>query len=175
MSFYLFILPRRILVWMFLALFGSSESTSFQCSFSVSSVQWGTLGKVYVCFVPNSPNITSLDAAQIDDTSGTHKAGYNDDNVVAISVYNKALVHYFPRGLNKFFKNLKGIEIHSTGLKEIHQSDLKDYPKLINLWLWNSNLEIIEENLFEFNPNLEAINLNSNKISRILIRTCLVT
>jgi len=152
---------------MSLVLFGSSQSTSFQCGFSISSFYWGTLGKVYVCFVQDGVNITTPDAAQVDSISGEHQAGYNNDNVVAISVYNKALVHYFPRGLTNFFKNLKGIEIQSTGLKEVHQSDLKDYPNLNNLWLWNSNLEIIEENLFEFNPNLEAIYLSSNNISHI--------
>jgi len=151
---------------MFLALFGSTQSATFQCNYFISG-GWGSLGKIYVCFVQNSIYITSLDTAHVDFIFGKHQADYNNDNVDAISVYYKSKVHYFPRGLNKIFKNLKGIEIQSTGLKEIHQSDLRDLPKLMNLYLWNSNLEIIEENLFEFNPNLESIFLPYNRISHI--------
>jgi len=150
---------------MSLALFGAAQSASFECKFL--NYDWGTIGIVYMCNVPNAVNITSLDAAQIDSISGTHLAGYNNDNVEAIDVYQQAQLNYFPRGLNNFFKNLKVINIFNSGLKEIHQSDLKDFPKLMNLFLPANNLEIIEENLFEFNPNLKWINLNSNKISHI--------
>jgi len=127
---------------------------------------WGYLGKTYVCYIQNTVNITSPDAATIDSISGTHLAGYNNDNVEAITI-GKGQIHYFPRGFNKFFKNLRGIEISSTGLKEIHQRDLKDFPKLVALYLYNSNSEILEENLLQFNPNLEWISLHSNKITHI--------
>jgi len=147
-----------------LALVGSSQSASFQCSYRIGS--WGTLGTTYHCDVQNSVNITSLDAATVDSISGTHLAGYNNDNVDTFTV-NKGKMHYFPRDIIKFFTNIKGIAIRETGLKEIHQNDLKDFPKLKNLYLYNSNLEIIEENLFEFNPDLELIYLNTNKITHI--------
>jgi len=150
---------------MSLVLFGSTQSVSIECQYA-TPVSWGSLGKRYVCYVTNNVSITSLEAAQVDSITGTHQDGYNNDNVDAISITQKQ-IHYFPRGLNNFFKNLRGIEIHDTGLKEIHQSDLKDYPKLMNLYLYFNNLEIIEENLFEFNPNLEAISFWSNKISHV--------
>jgi len=140
-------------------MFGSSQSASLECKYSSSA--WGTLGTIYWCDVKNAVNITTLDAAHVDDIYGTHLASYNNDNVTAFSV-TIGQVHYFPHGLNKFFKNLKGIQIGNTGLKEFHQRDLKDFPKLMNLHLWNSNVEILEENLFKFNPNLDYIYLWSN-------------
>ena len=149
---------------MFMALLSSSQSAYFQCNYYTGT--WGSLGTLYQCGVQNSVSITSLDAAQVDYICGEHLAGYNNDNVEAFDLF-KGQIHYFPRGLNKFFKNLKGIQIYSTGLKEVHQSDLKDLPKLMNLHLHTSNLEILEKNLFEFNPNLDYIYLNSNKISHI--------
>jgi Leucine-rich repeat (LRR) protein len=146
------------------AFFGSSQSVSFQCRYE--TVVWDTLGSIYWSSVHNKLNITSLDAAQINDISGTHEAGKNNDNVEGLWViYNQ--IHYFPRGLNKFFKNLKAIRIYYSGLKAIHQSDLKDFPKLVYLSLDSNNLEILEENLFEFNPNLEEISLHFNQISHI--------
>jgi len=163
--FCMFILPFSILILMSLPYFGSTQSVSFECQFTTTS-GWGTLGPIYRCDVSNSVYIASPDAAHVDSISGTHLTGYNFENVEAIQV-TQGQIHYFPRGLNKFFKNLKGILIASTGLKEIHQSDLKDYPKLMNLYLYSSNLEVIEENLFEFNPNLNYIYFDSNKISHI--------
>jgi len=148
---------------MSLALFGSSQSASFECQFK--NRPWGTFGTIYYCDVQNSVSITSLHTA--DDISGTHLSGYNNDNVEAFNVERKGQIHHFPRGLNKIFKKLKGILITGSGLKEIHQSDLKDFPKLIFLSLSSNNLEILEENLFQFNLNLEVIYLDSNKISHI--------
>jgi len=150
---------------MSLVLFGSSQSATFECKFMNSD--WSTLDLIYWCDVQNAVNITSLDAVNVDSISGTHLDGYNNDNVEAFWINYKGQIHYFPRNLNKFFKNLKGIAIYNTGLKEVHQSDLKDFPKLMNLYLFYNNLEIIEENLFKFNPNLDLIELSFNKISHI--------
>jgi len=149
---------------MSLALFGSTKSVTFECVFK--SGAWKTLGTLYRCEVQNAVNITSLDAAQIDSISGVHLPGYNNDNIEAFTL-GKGQIHYFPRDLNKFFKNLKGIEIYSTGQKEVHQRDLKDFPKLMSLYLYTNNLEILEENLFEFNPNLELIYIGITKITHI--------
>jgi len=149
---------------MSLTLFGPTQSAYFECQYSSSS--WGSLGTIYYCDVKNAVNITSNNAAHVDDISGKHKHGQNNDNVEAFSV-TVGQVHYFPHDLSKFFKNLKGIQIGSTGLKVIHQHDLKDFLNLKNLYLWSSDLEILEENLFEFNKNLELIYLSSNKISHI--------
>ncbi|XP_070501475.1 leucine-rich repeat-containing protein egg-6-like [Chironomus tepperi] len=155
-----------LLLCMSLALPGSSQSASFDCQYY--SDDWGSpLGTVYYCSVKNSVAITSLDAAQVDSVTGKHQAGYNNDHVEVFQVYNKGQIHYFPRRLNKIFKNLKGISIRYTGLKEIHQSDLKHFPNLKYLYLSYNNLEILEKDLFEFNPNLEDIYLSSNKISHI--------
>jgi len=150
---------------MSLALFGSTQSASFECQYNNGA--WSILGNIYWCNVQNLDNITSLDAAQIDSINGTHLAGFNNDNVEAIQVLSKGQIHYFPRGLNTIFKNLKGIRIENAGLKELHQSDLKVFPKLVQFWLFGNSLEILEENLFEFNPDLEFISLWANKISHI--------
>ncbi|XP_070501454.1 uncharacterized protein [Chironomus tepperi] len=154
-----------LILCMTLTLAGSSQSASIYCQFVSGS--WSYLGTIYYCDVQNLVTITSLDAAQIDSVIGTHLAGYNNDNVEAFYVRSKGQIHFFPRGLNKIFKNLKGIQIYNTGLEEIHQSDLKHFPNLKHLNLYANNLEILEKDLFEFNPDLEYIYLSSNKISHI--------
>ncbi|XP_070501646.1 myosin-9-like [Chironomus tepperi] len=154
-----------LLLCMTLALPGSSQSASLECKYYSS--YWSSLGTIYRCEVQNSVTISSPDAAQIDSVTGTHLAGYNNDNVELFYVYGIGQIHFFPRGLNKIFKNLKGIQIYSTGIKEIHQSDLKYFPNLKFLSLSANSLEILEKDLFEFNPDLEVIYSNSNKISHI--------
>lgn len=135
----------------------------YECYFGT----WGTLGTIYRCNVKNEVNLLSQNESEVQNVTGTHQDGYNNDNVVGFSINNNGQIHFFPRGLTKFFKNLKGIQIARTGLKEIHQNDLKEFPELVNLHLWSSDLEIVEANLFKFNPKLDFVNLNDNKISHI--------
>jgi len=157
--------PFSTFIWISLALFGSTKSASLECQFKTEG--WGPFTLTYLCSVQNSVNIVSRDAVLIDTISGQHQAGFNNDKVEVVDVYQKGQIYYFPRGLTNFFKNLKGIRIESTGLKEIHQSDLKDYSKLVALWFYGNDLEVLEENLFEFNPNLEWLLVWSNKITHI--------
>jgi len=77
---------------MSLELFGSAQLASFQCQYSIGG--WGLLGSTYYCSVQNAVNITSLDAAQVDSITGTHLAGYNNDNVTAFQVI-QGQIHYF--------------------------------------------------------------------------------
>lgn len=54
-------------------------------------------------------------------------------------------------------------------MKEIRQSDLKNFPLLSEINLHINEIEELEEGLFDFNPLLEWINLYSNEISYIHI------
>ncbi|KAL7011916.1 hypothetical protein ACKWTF_014511 [Chironomus riparius] len=154
-----------LFVGIILAVFASSQSVSFNCQYVTG--EWGTLTNIYYCNAVNALNATSLDEVKVNSISGMHSAGYDSDNVEYLNVYNKGKMSFFPNGLNKFFKNLKGVCVGKMGLQEIHQSDLKDFPELVDLRLYDNQLEIIEEDLFKFNPKLDSIFLNSNKISQI--------
>jgi Leucine-rich repeat (LRR) protein len=59
------------------------------------------------------------------------------------------------------------IDVNYGPLKEIHQSDLKPFPKLKCLELFHNEIETLEEGLFDFNTELEMIWLSSNKIFHI--------
>jgi len=52
-------------------------------------------------------------------------------------------------------------------LKAIHQSDLKVFPNLIYFALDSNEIEVIEEGLFDFNPNLEFVAFWESKIIHI--------
>jgi len=86
--------------------------------------------------------------------------------VIGFRAYQKT-IQFFPKGLEKIFNNLNVIDIESCGLKEIHQSDLKVFPNLLVFVLSGNEIEVIEEGLFDFNPNLELVGFEESKIIHI--------
>jgi hypothetical protein len=147
-------------------LLSTAQSTTIDCVY-YNNADWGTFGTIYWCNVKNTLIITSLESAQIDSIIGDHLSGFSDDDVQALSINIKDQVNFFPKGIIKYFKNLKGIQIYSSNLKEIHKKDLKYFPKLVDIRLQIGQLEVLEENLFEFNPMLETVLFSNNKISHI--------
>jgi len=124
------------------------------------------VGSIYRCEVSNNPIILTEESAQINSISGSHQASKGNDDVLGIYAVSKT-IQFFPKGLDKFFKNIKAFYIESWQLKEIHQSDLKVFPNLVYLYLYGNAIEVIEEGLFDFNPNLEVFGFNEPKIIHI--------
>ena len=124
------------------------------------------VGDKYRCLVENDLTIDSPEKVQIETVSGTHMSGKSNDDEIYFHMIDKP-IQYFPRGMEKFFKNLKGIALWGSQIKEIHQEDLKPYQKLENLFFSSSNIEIIEEGLFDFNPDMDTIIFQKSKIFHI--------
>jgi hypothetical protein len=110
--------------------------------------------------------ITTPESAQIDAITGTHSALINNDNVLGFYLY-VGTVELFPRGIEKFFKNIKALTIGSCKTKEIYQSDLKPFPKLAYLYMPGSEIEVLEEGLFDFNPELQVLGVEGSKVIHI--------
>ncbi|KAG5679655.1 hypothetical protein PVAND_009210 [Polypedilum vanderplanki] len=81
--------------------------------------------------------------------------------------YRSANLKYFPRNLEKVFKNLETFAIQDSNLIELTSEDLKPFLKLTALCLDGYPIEIIRENLFIHNPELEVLYIASNKINHI--------
>jgi len=124
------------------------------------------LGLIYRCSVNNNLRILTKESAEINSISGTHEDSKSNDDVLGFLAYNKT-IQSFPKGLDKFFKNLQLIYIQSCQLKEIHQIDLKFFPNLTYFYLAGNQIEVIEEGLFDFNPNLEVVGFYESKIIHI--------
>lgn len=124
------------------------------------------LGEIYRCHVQNNLNIVSLGLPIITSATGQHTWGKTNSDLIGIMIYGKS-TEYFPRGLEKVFTNLKSIDVCYGYLKEITQADLKLYKKLVNLDLDHNNIQVLEEGLFDYNPNLKLIWIGNIKISHI--------
>ena len=120
----------------------------------------------YYCDVRNQLNIMSANAANINFVKGDHDFGKSNDNVTCIYVSHKN-VQIFPKGIQKIFKNLKRIDIYFGRLKEINQEDLKVFPQLNELDLYNNDIQVLEDKIFAYNLRLTYINLSYNKLAQI--------
>jgi len=149
-----------------LALDGSSASTNIECKYRVNSYSYPTVGFIYLCYVDNNPYIYSEDSAQINGVSGRHDGYKNNDNVNGFHAELKT-IQFFPKGLEKFFKNIKMIDLYFCQLKELYQSDMKAFPHLIFIRLGGNGIEVIEAGLFDFNPNLEFVGFWESSIIHI--------
>ncbi|KAL7012044.1 hypothetical protein ACKWTF_014595 [Chironomus riparius] len=138
-----------------------SASTSIECSYKTRD--WNIVQNVYHCSVNKNPSITTQESAAITSISGTHQSGKTNSDVGGFYAYSRT-INYFPRGLETFYDNIKIIQIYDCNLKEVHQEDLKPFPNLVELYLLFNDLEVLEEGLFDFNPDLHYIGLNYNKI-----------
>jgi hypothetical protein len=69
--------------------------------------------------------------------------------------------------LEKIYKNLNGIILYTEPINFVQQSDLRPYTKLVFLQIADTKIEIIEDGLFDFNPQLKYLALNENKIFHI--------
>ncbi|KAL7013363.1 hypothetical protein ACKWTF_015352 [Chironomus riparius] len=142
-----------------------TESIKLVCRFDNGAFSHSLLNSPYYCTVGNA-KINSRPEAIIDEISGTHKNGYNNENVVAFQI-SGGTAFYAPKNVEKYFKNLKAIAYQSCQLKEIHQDDLKAFPQLLDLYLTGNQLQVLEQGLFDFNPDLVYVNIGTNKIVQI--------
>ncbi|KAL7014613.1 hypothetical protein ACKWTF_016030 [Chironomus riparius] len=142
----------------------SSTLNNILCRYDV--LGYNILSSIYRCEVKNDHIIFSQESVVIKSISGRHQSSKSDSDVIGIHSSGTTIL-YFPQGLESFFNNLKLIYFQSSGMKEIHQSDLKPLTNLVYLSLFNNDIEVLEEGLFDFNPNLEVVGFDRGKIIHI--------
>lgn len=93
------------------------------------------------------------------------------ENVTSIIIQNST-VQWFPQSLENISKNVEAIEISSSDIFEIKSDDLKPFGERLKKLILNDNkIKELKRDLFVHNPNMEEINLNSNKISNVEPKT----
>ncbi|XP_070508932.1 putative leucine-rich repeat-containing protein DDB_G0290503 [Chironomus tepperi] len=140
-----------------------STSTNIECEYK--NFFFEILKRVYCCSIIKDPIITTQEEATVTSISG-YNIEESDADVDGFIVQFKT-INYFPRGLETYFNNLIAIVIYKCNLMEVHQEDLKPFSNLVELRIQTNSIEVLEEGLFDFNPDLEFIALDSNKIVHI--------
>lgn len=101
-------------------------------------------------------------------TSINGKVGsfYDNQKVEKLHINSRGL-QFMPKGLDKFFPDLEAIWIENSELRTIEQDDLKPFSSLKDLYMVNNKIDKLDSDLFQFNPELRAIQFNANKIKFI--------
>ncbi|KAL7011799.1 hypothetical protein ACKWTF_014463 [Chironomus riparius] len=152
------------LVCFMLSLSISTSSTNLACKYETTN--YYKFGSLYHCNIVTALYITTQESAQIGAISGVHTALKTNDDVAGIYSNGKT-IELFPRGFEKVFKNIKAITLGSSKIKEIYQEDLKPFPKLVYLYIPSSDIEVLEEGLFDFNLELQILGIEGTKVNHI--------
>lgn len=139
-----------------------AANINVQCEFKLEN--WAVIERVYECKL-HDLEITSRNQT-IGKVSGEHLKGNTHNMVLALHIFGQKCF-YFPDNIRNFFGNLEGLLIAYSGLKKISSTNLQQFPKLQILLMPNNNIEVLEKDLFKFNPRMKALVLNHNKIKHI--------
>lgn len=74
---------------------------------------------------------------------------------------------FLPIQFEKFFPNLQGLRVASSGLLSLRSTDLSVFPKLRNCDMFSNQLIVLEKDLFAKNPLLEYLYFGFNKIEKV--------
>lgn len=143
--------------------FPAGNSVTIECNYFMDE-WWPIEGRKYECVVTNS-DMFNGSLVNIEKAEGEHLDGKSDDDVKFLMI--NINLGYFPTNLENVFKNLELIYMSFANLTELTSGDLKPFPKLKSLVLFVNSIEVIKEDLFIHNPELEGLDLSFNKISHI--------
>lgn len=142
---------------LFSSIFLTVQGTILDCKFSTDA-DYG-----YKCH--SSTKLSSpYDCDRIiTGVTGTHEAGKDHKDVTYfVAAYS---IEYMPKNLTSFFPNIDTIYI---GVNDLTKDDLKQFgPKLKNFWTAGSKMQVIDENLFQYTPNIVWAYFDKDKIRHV--------
>lgn len=97
---------------------------------------------------------------------GNHLAGFNDDSVVTVTImYQNTRI--IPARICEQFRNVQNIIVYSSRLDIITTTSFASCRNLTFLMLHDNTIFDIPDNVFVNNPNLETLEIGSNRIQRL--------
>lgn len=134
------------------------------CTYRKSNWNGAVTGENYQCFVDDLR--VEKDTERADSVGGKHSPGKTHGDVRSIFI-EKSQAHYWPKGVEKFFRNIEGITVQDSTLKALTQEDLKGFSQLKELFIKNNKLTTLHSGLFDFNPKLKFISFSTNYLRSI--------
>lgn len=146
---------------------------TYNCEFKTDS--WEVEGIIaedfYICQVTDAEIDTPGTILEAKFFDGVHKEGKTNEDVKMLQFVELG-IKYFPRGLDKIFPNLVGIDIDKCQLMEISNNDFEGLRHLEYLFLYKNKLTSLPTDLFVNMSKLKAVDFSDNFIdvmsSRIL-------
>lgn len=141
----------------------SCDQTDLKCTYLDERFNFNNIYYDFkTCFVKGEFTVNSRSSVSLR----TWASGYSSYSINYFHAYQKT-IKFIPENLGEIFENLIFFSAEFSGLSEIRQNDLKQFPKLKIFYLHDNNIEHLESNLFMYNPNLTWIRLWHSKIKYI--------
>ena len=133
---------------------------SFDLDCAILSFNWNQVEEVDHCMTENL-NITTK-----NETITSVNGGTEPTNIEGLWL-SEQNIHYLPKGIDKFFPNLKFLIVKRANLKSLAKDDFKSLPELVYLSFSDNNLESLDGDLFDFNPKINHLDFSSNNLKYI--------
>lgn len=110
---------------------------------------------------PSNQMITSLD--------GQPETFYHSEDRIMfdINLRGSLSVYYWPQGLGNLMPQLEAFALDTLKLRSIKKRDVEVFKKLKMIWCRFNDLESLDSDLFEPNPDLMYANFDGNKLKFI--------
>jgi hypothetical protein len=136
------------------------------CDYSKDDA-WAEIGKLYYCNMQSHATDMTADNRGIKRITGTHQENKNGQDVKGF--WNQEhKMDFFPSNLQDKFRRLIAIGFDNCGISKIQKEDLKPFGARLKYFrLSRAKLEVIDKDLFIYNPNLKLVGLHHNKIKQV--------
>lgn len=153
-----FIFFDRFIVTTFFLFFSiySIDTTTIECI--VRDIERDSFGVVKEC---KAFNVSSTEP---DTKISNVKCAENFSRALSLSFNQSPLFYYLPKEITTHFSNLIILLITATGLKSITKEDLQQFEKLRGLYIYNSKLTTLDNDLFKYNARLERLSFYASQI-----------
>lgn len=98
--------------------------------------------------------------------TGNHVVHLTNNHVRAVEI-SRQTCSFVPQRIKNFFPNLELLQIQNSRLKVITQGDLKPFSKLRVVHMAANQLTNLDNNLFDFNPNLVRVDFKHQHFKTI--------
>lgn len=149
---------RRLLIKVVLLLAISSQAYSVVIDCIFSSY-----------YGPNTCIVRSVQNQEISEVTqiiGNHNDGHSHEDIENFFSNDEEFLT-FPKGLDKFFPNLKAIRIDNSTLTSITSADLAPWPNLTFFSVDENYITTLDGDLFKNSLKLESINFKYNAIRHV--------
>lgn len=160
---------RVISVIIINALAITSSELIFDCIFDLE-LFFDEIKLQYTCSLPDGEKLgsktTNFTHRDITGVIGKHMTNMNNSDIRQIHVF-KHKFQYFPRGLADYFENIEAIHAGMNEIAFLEKDDMKIFPKLRFLYLYNNILQSLNSDVLENNIYLEYVSFYGNQLKHI--------
>lgn len=146
---------------MFTTLYSQSTAINLGCTYSVLRV-W-QISNLYNC---GATVFLFGSGRYVTEVSQNHNSGRSNRHVTSVLITNQN-IGFVPRGIGKFFPNLESLHMSNTGVEDISYYDIESLPMLRQLDLFSNRIQVVQTDLFWYNPRIQHVSFDSNPIRSV--------